>query len=105
MTIDKPSPMLHQLHIDQFARPLRFISVLGPLVIILWLQSFGSLMVEALRGNFYVLAFILAFGFTAWVCWRTVDVISVVTNSLMLIAYRVLGALCLILVLVFGALM
>ena len=105
MTIDKPSPMLHQLHIDQFARPLRFISVLGPLVIILWLQSFGSLMVEALRGNFYVLAFILAFGFTAWVCWRTVDVISVVTDPLMHIAYRVLGALCLILVLVFGALM
>jgi hypothetical protein len=102
--MDKPSPMLHQLHIDQFTRPLRFISMLGPLVIILWLQSFGSSVVEALRGNFVVLAVMLAYGFTAWVCWRTIDVISVLTDPLMHIAYRVLGALCLILVLIFGAL-
>ncbi len=105
MTIAKPSPMLRQLHIDQFARPLMFVRMLSLIVVISWIQAFGVFMVEAFTGDFdavYQLPFMLALGFTAWVCWRSIDVISVVTDPLMRIAYIVLGTICLIGVLIFG---
>jgi len=92
--------MLRQLHIDQFARPFNLIKALSFGVVIVWLKAFAGVMVDALTGNFidaaYQLPFILALGFTAWVFWRSIDGISAVTDPLTRIAYRVLGAVCLI---------
>jgi hypothetical protein len=38
MTIDKTSPMLRQLHIDQFARPLMFVRILSLFVVVFGLK-------------------------------------------------------------------
>jgi len=103
MTIDKPAPMLRQLHIDQFAKSLFFIKAISIIVLIFWLQASGLVIVNALRGNLigaiYQLPFMFALGFPAWVFWRSLDVTSTVTDPLMRIAYLVLGTICLIVVL------
>ena len=106
MTIDKPSPMLRQLHIDQFARPFRFVKWLSFAIVIAGLQIFSGFIEDALTGKFvdtlYQLPLMLALGFTAWVCWRNIDGISAVIDPLMRIAYLVLGTFCLIFLLAFG---
>src|SRR5215510_9780529 len=101
MTIDKTSPMLHQLHIDQFARPLRLLWAANLLIIFFWIKALGIFIVDALAGNLSVLELVFwvilisLSGFSAWVCWRTVDVISTVTDPLMRISYLTLGTICL----------
>ena len=52
MTIDKPSPMLTQLQIDQFARPFRFVRILNLIIIAIWIKHFGNFLVDTLTGNF-----------------------------------------------------
>jgi len=106
MTIDKPSPMPRQLHIDQFARQLMFVRILSLIVVIYWIQTFGAVMATVFIGNFidavYKLPFMFALGFPAWVCWRSIDPISTATDPLTRIAYLVLGTICLIFVLIAG---
>jgi hypothetical protein len=106
MTIDKPSPMLRQLHIDQFARPLMFVKAINIIVLIFWLQAFGVVMATAFTGGFigaiYKLPFMFALGFPAWVFWRSPDATSTVSDPLMRVSYLVLGAICLIVVLIAG---
>jgi len=106
MTIDKPSPMLRQLHIDQFARPLMFVKAINIIVLIFWLQAFGVVMATAFTGDFigaiYKLPFMFALGFPAWVFWRSLDATSTVSDPLMRVSYLVLGAICLIVVLIAG---
>ena len=63
MTIDKPSPMLHQLHIDQFARPLYYVRAINIIVVIFWIQAFGVVMVNAFTGNFIAAIYQLPFMF------------------------------------------
>jgi hypothetical protein len=90
MTIDKTSPMLRQLHIDQFARPLMFVRILSLFVVVFWVRAFAGVIVDALTGNFidavYQLPLMLALGFPAWVFWRSIDVTSAVTDPLMRVA-------------------
>jgi hypothetical protein len=107
MTIDKPSPMLRQLHIDQFARPLRVVGLANFVVIFFWIKALGIFIVDALAGELSVLFWqvfwlilIPSFGFSAWVCWRTVDVISTVTDPLIRISYLTVGTICLAWVLI-----
>jgi hypothetical protein len=106
MTIDNSSSMLHQLHIDQFARPLRFIGAFNIAVILFWIKVFGLFVVNALTSDFSELMFGLIFvsllGFPAWVSWRTVDVISTVTDPLMRISYLTLGTISLLGILIAG---
>jgi hypothetical protein len=106
MTIDKPSPMLHQLHIDQVARPLRFIRLLNIFIIFAWIKSFGLFVVNASTGELgdliFGLGYVSLLGFPAWVAWRTVDVISAVTDPLMRLAYLTLGTISLAAIFVVG---
>src|SRR5262249_46472814 len=107
MTIDKTSPMLHQLHIDQFARPLRFLRVLNLFMILFWIKVFGLFVVHVFTGYYsdfiefvFHLVLVCSLGFSAWVGWRTMDVISTVIDPLIRISFLMLGIICFVLFLI-----
>jgi hypothetical protein len=107
MTIDQPSPMLHQLYIDQFARPLRFLRILNIFIILFWIKVFGLFVVHVFTGYYsdFIelishLIMVSSLGFSAWVGWRTMDVISTVTDPLIRFSYLTLGIVCFVLFLI-----
>src|SRR5262249_10406304 len=102
-----PSPMLHQLHIDQFARPLRFVRILNIFIILFWIKVFGLFVVHVFTGYYsdfielvFHLILVSSLGFSAWVGCRNLDVISTVTDPLIRISYLTLGIISFVLFLI-----